>query len=162
MENIFAELPYAKVKTAMINKAGLLETQIANYAKDNLPENERSAFTEKYNSQIKSIKPFKSDISYITFTDFLEHKQVLTKQLKGKIYLIIIMIDNPELLELTKSEHNITHVGFIFTKNDKLYFRHATPINPKKIVEVSLEEYATGKKESKIFTGFTLFNLEQK
>ncbi|WP_341788824.1 MULTISPECIES: N-acetylmuramoyl-L-alanine amidase-like domain-containing protein [unclassified Rickettsia] len=161
MENVFANLPYAKVKTAMINKAGLLETQINNYIKDNVSRDECFSFGEKYN-QIKSIKPFKSDISYISFTDFLEHKQELTKQFAGKIYLMVMTMDNPKLLELTKSEHNIAHVGFVFTKNDKLYFRHATPIGPKEIVEVSLEEYATGKKESKIFTGFTLFSLEQK
>ncbi|MCC8377476.1 MAG: DUF1460 domain-containing protein [Rickettsia endosymbiont of Graphium doson] len=203
MENVFANLPYTKVKTAMINKAGLLETQINNYIKDNVSKDECFSFGEKYN-QIKSIKPFKSDISYISFTDFLDHEQELTKQLVNKtqlnsesfrqdefkdepaerikireqrrmsknslgssflndaVYLMVMTMDNPKLLELTKSEHNIAHVGFVFTKNDKLYFRHATPVGPKKIVEVSLEEYATGKKESKIFTGFTLFSLEQK
>ncbi|HJD56069.1 MAG TPA: DUF1460 domain-containing protein [Rickettsia endosymbiont of Pyrocoelia pectoralis] len=161
IKNMMANLPYAKVKTANINKAGLLETQITNYAKDNLPEAERSEFTEKYNNQIKSIKPFKSDISYISFTDFLEHEQELTKQLEGKIYIITVIMNNPKLLELTKSEHNIAHVGFVFTKNNKLYFRHATSVAPKEVVEVSLEEYANGKKESKIFTGFTLFSVEQ-
>ncbi|HJD62416.1 MAG TPA: DUF1460 domain-containing protein [Rickettsia endosymbiont of Degeeriella rufa] len=161
MKNVFVNLPYAKVKTAMINKAGLIETQINNYIKDNVSKDECFSFGEKYN-QIKSIKPFKSDISYISFTDFLDHEQELTKQFVGKIYLMVMTIDNPKLLELTKSEHNIAHVGFVFTKNNKLYFRHATPVGPKKIVEVSLEEYATGKKESKIFTGFTLFSLEQK
>jgi|GEM_PF-6395135 len=162
MENVFAELPYAKVKTAMINKAGLLETQIANYVKDNLPEAERLKFTEKYSNQIKSIKPFKSDISYISFNDFLEHEQELTKQLVDKIHIITIIMDNPKLLELTKSEHNIAHVGFVFTKEGKLYFRHATSVEPKEIVEVPLEEYAINKKESKIFTGFAFFSLEPK
>jgi len=166
IENVFVNLPYAKVKTATINKAGLLETQITKYAKDNLPDNlpesERLKFTEKYSNSIKSIKPFKSDISYISFSDFLEHKQELTKQLAGKVYIITITMDNPKLLELTKTEHNIEHVGFVFAKNDKLYFRHATPVAPKEVVEVSLEEYAIAKKESKIFSGFTLFSIEQR
>ncbi|MGX6960595.1 MAG: N-acetylmuramoyl-L-alanine amidase-like domain-containing protein [Rickettsia endosymbiont of Pentastiridius leporinus] len=162
MKNILENLPYAKVKTAMINKAGLLETQIADYASNNLPEAERSKFVKNYTYLIKSIKPFKSDISYISFADFLKHAEELTKQLKDKLYIIVITIDNPKLLELTESEHNIAHVGFVFTKNDKLYLRHATQVDPKEVVEVSLEEYANSKKESKIFTGFTLFSVEQK
>lgn len=160
LKNVFADLSYAKIKTAKINKAGLLETQITNYAKDNLPESERLEFTKKYNDEIKSIKPFNSDIPFISFTDFLEHEQELTKQLANKIYIITIIMDNPKLLELTKSEHNIAHVGFVFTKNDKLYFRHATPVASKEVVEVTLEEYAIGKKESKTFKGFTLFELD--
>lgn len=160
-KNVLADLPYAKVKTANINKAGLLETQITSYANDNLSEIERSSFIKNYTDSIKLIKPFKSDISYISFADFLEHEEELTKQLEGKIYIIIITIDNRKLLELTKSEHNIAHVGFVFTKNDKLYFRHATQVDPKEVVEVSLEEYANDKKKSKIFRGFTLFSIEQ-
>lgn len=105
MENVFTKLTYAKVKTAMINKAGLLETQLNNYIKDNISKDECFSFGKKYN-QIKSIKPFKSDISYISFSDFLEHEQELTKQLTGKIYIITVTMDNPKLLELTKSEHN--------------------------------------------------------
>jgi hypothetical protein len=159
--NVVEKLAYAKTKTAKINKAALLETQISDYAEKYLPSDERAEFAAKYYQQLKDISPVDSTISYISFADFLKHQESLSKKLKNNIYLFLMIMDNPKMLELTKSEHNVAHVGFVFAKDGKLYLRHATSAGPKTVIEVPLEDVAKGKEQSKIFPGIALFKIKK-
>lgn len=159
-ENVFEKLSYAKLKNAKINKPGLLEKQIKNYADKSLNESQRQQFIDKYKNLINDSTTFESSIKYISFSDFLLYEKELTQDLQGKIYIITILMDNPELLALTGSEHNIAHVGFVFVKEGALYLRHATSIGSKSVEEISLKDYASAKKQSKVLIGFTLFDLK--
>lgn len=159
-ENVFAKLNYSKLKSAKINKAGLLKNQIKNYADKTLNESQCQQFIDKYNNLVNNSTPYESSIKYISFSDFLLHQKELTQDLQEKIYIITIIMDNPKLLELTGSEHNIAHVGFVFAKAGQLYLRHATSVGSKSVEEISLIDYVNAKKQSKVLIGFTLFNLK--
>lgn len=158
--NAFANLAYTKNKTALINKSGLLNTQLHNYAEKYLPLKQHLNFFNKYQKSLDTIKPALSKISYITFSDFLTHEKTLTNRLGNKIYLFVMMMDNPKMLELTNSEHNVAHVGIAFIHNNKIYIRHATSIGDKAVEEQLLSTIAKSKKHSKIFPGFTLFEIK--
>ncbi|AIL65447.1 hypothetical protein NOVO_05380 [Rickettsiales bacterium Ac37b] len=158
--NAFANLAYTKHKIALIDKAGLLNTQLHNYAKKYIPQNQHINFFNKYQKPLEIMEPINSAISYITFSDFLTHEKTLTKKLGNKIYLFVMIMDNPKMLELTKSEHNIAHVGFAFIRDNKIYLRHATSIGNQAVEEQLLSAIAVSKQKSNIFPGFTLFEIK--
>ncbi|MFV9876220.1 MAG: N-acetylmuramoyl-L-alanine amidase-like domain-containing protein [Rickettsiales endosymbiont of Dermacentor nuttalli] len=159
-KNVFSNLDYTRHKTALINKSGLLDTQLHNYAEKYMPKNQHINFFNKYKKSLVEVKPIYSNVNYITFSDFLSCERVLTKKLKGKIYLFVMIMDNPKMLELTNSDHNVGHVGFVFVRNNKLYLRHATSIGNKVVEEQLLSTVAQSKQNSKIFPGFTLFEIK--
>jgi hypothetical protein len=157
--NAFSHLAYAQEKLVTLNKGGLLEKQIGNYAEKYIEPKKQAEFKNKYLTKLQQLKPEKSAISYIKFADFLKYEAQLNEKLQGKIYIFAMVMDNPKLIEITNSDHNIAHVGLVFSKGNKLYLRHATSIGPKTVVEVTLQEYALEKEKSNIFIGFTLFEI---
>ncbi|MFN7038521.1 MAG: N-acetylmuramoyl-L-alanine amidase-like domain-containing protein [Alphaproteobacteria bacterium] len=158
--NIAEELPYAKTKTVKLDKKALLENQLQNYATKYVKEENKTKFLNKFKNELEKFTPVDSTVKYISFNDFLSHKNELIEKLKGKIYIFALVMNNPKLIEITKSDHNIGHVGFIYVKDNNIHLKHASASGDKLVEDILLVDYAKAKEENEAFLGFSLYEIK--
>jgi hypothetical protein len=83
--------------------------------------------------------------AYVAIADVIEQYDALiayfTHHSHGALIATVIS-DSPMLLSRIGSDYNVTHLGFLFLKDNRLILRHATSVEPHAVVDVDLHTYA--------------------